>query len=277
MTQNHNHQKKIAVINDFTGFGRCSLSVAIPIISAMKIQCCPVPTSILSNHTGFTSFFFDDYTDKMESYIDEWKKLDLRFSGIATGFMGSKSQIKIVSDFIEHFADDKTIIVVDPVMGDYGRAYPTYTDELCGEMKKLVKYADILTPNLTEACIIADEPYEKKRRMRDLKSLAEKLSAMGPDKIVITGIEQGDYIANYCYERGKEGKIRKVHRVGTQRSGTGDIFASIIAADAVNGVDFYDSVKKASQFIKKCIERSVEMELPLTDGVCFEEVLNKLK
>ena len=277
MTQNHNHQKKIAVINDFTGFGRCSLSVAIPIISAMKIQCCPVPTSILSNHTGFTSFFFDDYTNKMESYIDEWKKLDLRFSGIATGFMGSKSQIKIVSDFIEHFADDKTIIVVDPVMGDYGRAYPTYTDELCGEMKKLVKYADILTPNLTEACIIADEPYEKKRRMRDLKSLAEKLSAMGPDKIVITGIEQGDYIANYCYERGKEGKIRKVHRVGTQRSGTGDIFASIIAADAVNGVDFYDSVKKASQFIKKCIERSVEMELPLTDGVCFEEVLNKLK
>ena len=277
MTQNHNHQKKIAVINDFTGFGRCSLSVAIPIISAMKIQCCPVPTSILSNHTGFKSFFFDDYTDKMESYIDEWKKLDLRFSGIATGFMGSKSQIRIVSDFIEHFSDDKTIIVVDPVMGDYGKAYPTYTDELCGEMKKLVKYADILTPNLTEACIIADELYEKKRRMKDLNALAQKLSDMGPDKIVITGIEQGDYIANYCYERGKEGKIRKVHRVGTQRSGTGDIFASIISADAVNGVDFYDSVKKASQFIKKCIECSVEMELPLTDGVCFEEVLSKLK
>ena len=277
MTQNHNHQKKIAVINDFTGFGRCSLAVAIPIISAMKIQCCPVPTSILSNHTGFKSFFFDDYTDKMESYIDEWKKLDLRFSGIATGFMGSKSQIRIVSDFIEHFSDDKTIIVVDPVMGDYGKAYPTYTDELCGEMKKLVKYADILTPNLTEACIIADEPYEKKRRMKDLNALAQKLSDMGPDKIVITGIEQGDYIANYCYERGKEGKIRKVHRVGTQRSGTGDIFASIISADAVNGVDFYDSVKKASQFIKKCIECSVEMELPLTDGVCFEEVLSKLK
>ena len=277
MTQNHNHQKKIAVINDFTGFGRCSLAVSIPIISSMKIQCCPIPTSILSNHTGFESFFFDDYTDKMESYIDEWKKLDLRFSGIATGFMGSKAQIKIVSDFIEYFANDNTIIVVDPVMGDYGKSYPTYTDELCGEMKKLVKYANILTPNLTEACIIADEPYEKKRRMKDLKALAQKLSDMGPDKIVITGIEQGDYIANYCYERGKEGKIRKVHRVGTQRSGTGDIFASIIAADAVNGVDFYDSVKKASQFIKKCIEKSVEMELPLTDGVCFEEVLHKLK
>ena len=191
--------------------------------------------------------------------------------------MGSKDQIRIVSDFIERFADEKTIVVVDPVMGDYGKAYATYTDELCNEMKKLVKYADILTPNLTEACIIADEPYKKKRRMKDLQSLAEKLSEMGPKKIVITGIEQGDYIANYCFERGKEGKIRKTHKVGTQRSGTGDIFASIIAADAVNGVDFYDSVKKASQFIKKCIEKSIEMDLPLTDGVCFEELLCKLK
>ncbi len=277
MTQNHNNQKKIAVINDYTGFGRCSLAVAMPIISVMKVQCCPIPTSVLSNHTGFESFFFDDYTDKMEKYIDEWKKLDLRFSGIATGFMGSKDQIRIVSDFIERFADEKTIVVVDPVMGDYGKAYATYTDELCNEMKKLVKYADILTPNLTEACIIADEPYKKKRRMKDLQSLAEKLSEMGPKKIVITGIEQGDYIANYCFERGKEGKIRKTHKVGTQRSGTGDIFASIIAADAVNGVDFYDSVKKASQFIKKCIEKSIEMDLPLTDGVCFEELLYKLK
>lgn len=277
MGQNHNNQKKIAVINDFTGFGRCSLAVALPIISAMKIQCCPVPTSVFSNHTGFESFFFDDYTDRMEAYISEWKKLDLRFSGICTGFMGSKAQINIVSEFIEQFADKETVIVVDPVMGDYGKAYSTYTDELCNEMKKLVKYADILTPNLTEACIIADEPYHKKRHLKDYHALAEKLSAMGPSKIVITGIEQGNYIANYCYEKGKEGRIRKVHRVGVQRSGTGDIFASIIAADAVNKVDFYESVRKASLFIKKCIERSIEMDLPLTDGVCFEEVLCKLK
>ncbi len=274
---NHNNQKKIAVINDFTGFGRCSLAVSIPIISAMKIQCCPLPTSVFSNHTGFDSFFFDDYTDKMEQYIEQWKKLDLRFSGICTGFMGSKGQIRIVSDFIEQFADENTVVVIDPVMGDYGRAYPTYTDELCSEMKKLVKYADILTPNLTEACIIADEPYDKKRHMKDYNALAKKLSDMGPSKIVITGIEQGDFIANYCYEKGSEGKIRKVHRVGVQRSGTGDIFASIIAADAVNKVDFYDSVRKASLFVKKCIEKSIEMELPLTDGVCFEELLTKLK
>ncbi len=277
MNENHNNQKKIAVINDFTGFGRCSLAVALPIISALKVQCCPVPTSIFSNHTGFKSFFFEDYTDKMEKYIDEWKKLGLKFSAISSGFLGSKEQIRIVSDFFKYFGEKDTIIVVDPVMGDYGKAYSTYTDEMCHEMKKLVSFADIITPNLTEACILADEPYDIKRRNKDIHKLAQKLSDMGPEKVVITGIAQGDFMVNFCYERGKEGKIRKVHKVGTQRSGTGDVFASIIAADAVNGVPFYDSVRKASIFIKKCIERSIELDLPLTDGVCFEEVLDKLK
>jgi pyridoxine kinase len=278
MTTNHNHQKKIAVINDFSGFGRCSIAVALPIISAMKVQCCPLPTSIFSNHTGFDSFFFEDYTQRMQPYIDEWKKLDLQFSGICTGFLGSSEQIQIVLQFFRDFGTKDNVIIVDPVMGDYGKPYPTYTAQMCEEMKKLVSHADILTPNLTEACILTDTPYhEDKWRMKEVAELAEKLSAMGPEKVVITGIVQGDFIANYCYEKGREGKIRRTHRVGTQRSGTGDIFASIIAADAVNGVPFQDSVRKASLFIKKCIERSMELDLPLTDGVCFEEVLYKLK
>ena len=149
---------------------------------------------------------------------------------------------------------------------------------MCTEMKKLVSHADILTPNLTEACILTDTPYHAQRwRMREVTALAEKLSAMGPDRVVITGIPQGEFIANFCYEKGQPAKIRRVHRVGTQRSGTGDIFAAIIAADAVNGVPFQDSVRRASLFIKRCIERSIELDLPLTDGVCFEEVLHTLK
>lgn len=278
MQANHNHQKKIALINDYTGFGRCSIAVALPIISMMKIQCCPLPTSIFSNHTGFESFFFEDYTDRMQPYIEEWKKLGLQFHGISSGFLGSKEQIQIVSQFFEAFGTEDNIIVVDPVMGDYGKAYATYTPEMCSEMKRLVSYADILTPNLTEACILTDTPYHNEKwRMKEIIALAEKLSAMGPEKVVITGIVQGDFIANYCYEKGKEGKIRRTHKVGTQRSGTGDIFTAIITADAVNGVPFQDSVRKASLFIKKCIEKSIEMDLPLTDGVCFEEVLYKLK
>ena len=278
MKQDHNHQKKIAVINDFSGFGRCSIAVALPVISSMKIQCCPVPTSIFSNHTGFPSFYFEDYTDRMQAYIDEWKKLELQFSGISTGFLGSREQIQIVIRFLKEFGTKDNVIVVDPVMGDYGKTYATYTPEMCEEMKRLVSYADILTPNLTEACILTDTSYHEERwRMKEIASLAEKLSSMGPEKVVITGIVQGDFIANFCYERGREGKIRRTHKVGTQRSGTGDIFAAIVAADAVNGVEFQESVKKASRFIKRCIEKSIELGIPVTDGVCFEEVLHTLR
>lgn len=272
----HNNQKKIALINDFTGFGRCSIAVALPVISMLKVQCCPLPTSIFSNHTGFESFFFDDYTDKMSAYMEEWKKLDLHFNGICSGFLGSKEQIRIVEDFFREFRTEETLIIVDPVMGDYGKTYSTYTPDMCREMKKLVAHADILTPNVTEACILTDSPYLEKFRMRDYQRMAEQLSERGPSKIVITGILQGDFIANYCYERGKDPKIQRSHKIGTQRSGTGDIFTAIIAADAVNQVPFPESVRKASHFVKRCIQRSIDLEIPLTDGVCFEEVLHTL-
>ena len=273
----HNHQKKTAVINDFSGFGRCSISVALPVISMLRIQCCPLPTSIFSNHTGFPSYFFDDYTAKMPAYIAQWKELGLQFDGICTGFLGSKEQIRIVTDFFKDFKTEKNLVIVDPVMGDYGKTYSTYTPDMCLEMKKLVSYADILTPNVTEACILTDTPYQEKFRLKDYESMALSLSKQGPKKIVITGIVQGDFIANYCFEEGQPPKIIRSHKVGTQRSGTGDIFAAIIAADAVNGVPFRDSVKKASRFIKKCILKSIELDIPLTDGVCFEEVLWTLK
>lgn len=273
----HNNQKKIALINDFTGFGRCSIAVALPVISMLKVQCCPLPTSILSNHTGFSSFFFDDYTEKMESIISEWKKLDLHFNGICSGFLGSSQQIQIVTQFFHDFKSEDNLVIVDPVMGDYGRTYSTYTPEMCNEMKKLVSYADILTPNVTEACILTDTPYQEKFHLKDYKKMAETLSLQGPEKVVITGIVQGEFIANYCYEKGKEPKIVRSHKVGTQRSGTGDIFSAIIAADAVNNIPFPDSVKKASRFVKKCILKSIELDIPLTDGVCFEEVLWTLK
>lgn len=178
----HNNQKKIAAINDYSGFGRCSIAVELPIISALKVQCCPVPTSILSNHTGFESFFFKDFTDSMQEYINEWKKLDLHFDGICTGFLGSHRQIAIVEGFFESFKTNDNKIIIDPVMGDYGKIYPTYTKETCQEMKKLIKYADIITPNLTEACILTDEEYNVLCSNQDLLRIARKLSDMGPEK-----------------------------------------------------------------------------------------------
>ena len=272
----HNHQKKIAVINDFCGFGRCSIAASLPIISAMKIQCCPLPTSIFSNHTGFESFYYTDYTEHMNIYMDEWKKLDLQFEGILTGFLGSPEQIGIVKRFLELFKTENNITVIDPVMGDYGKLYPTYSPNLAEQMNSLVPYADILTPNLTEACILTGTEYHPDMNENELFVLCSKLADMGPKKIVVSGLERGDSLENYIFEAGKTPQIILEHKVGPFRSGTGDVFSSIIAADAVNGVEFADSIRHASSFIAKVLRRTLELDLPKTDGICFEEYLTEI-
>ena len=273
----HNRQKKIAVINDFCGFGRCSIAASLPIISALKIQCCPLPTSIFSNHTGFESFYYTDYTEHMNRYMQEWEKLNLRFHGILTGFLGSPEQIQIVKSFFERFKTDSNITVIDPVMGDYGRLYPTYSPRLAEQMCSLVPYADILTPNLTEACILTETAYDPDMDEARLETLCQKLSAMGPKKVVISGLSRGEDLENFIYEEGKQPHIVREHKVGPCRSGTGDVFSSIIAADAVNGKDLTSAVRHASSFIAKVLRRTLEMGLPDTDGICFEEYLTEIQ
>lgn len=271
-------QKKIAAINDLTGFGRCALAVSMPVISHLKVQCCPVPTSILSNHVGYSEYFFDDYTEKLPAYFAMWKKLDLKFDGIMSGFLGSETQIELVETFIRQFSGKETVIIIDPVMGDHGKIAETYTEEMCRKMGRLVSLADIITPNLTEACKLTDTPYRDIGwKKAELFVMAEKLRAMGPEKIVITGIPQGKFIANYMYQTKEEPVLFRTYKEGTERCGTGDLFAAIIAADAVNGVPFVQSVKKASLFIKKCMIKSVEMGIERKNGVCFEEILHLLK
>ena len=171
-----------------------------------------------------------------------------------------------------------TKVVIDPVMGDHGKIADTYTEEMCFKMRRLISLADIITPNLTESCKLTDTPYrESGWKRKELYDMALKLNHMGPDKIVITGIPQGEMIANYVYEQGQEPHFIKTHRVGEERCGTGDLFAAIIAADAVNGVPFQQSVKKASAFVKKSLQKSAEMNVGKRNGVCFEEILHTLK
>ncbi len=277
MNESHGEQKRIALINDLTGFGRCSISVALPVISALKVQCCPVPTCIFSNHTGFPSHFMEDFTPGMEPYIGEWKKLGLSFSGISVGFLCSAAQLRIANRFISDFQDGSTIVIVDPVMGDHGKAYACCTNELLSGMKELVRRADILTPNLTEACILTDTPFRADMGLSEASLLAERLSRLGPSKIVITGLSQKSFVCNLCYEKGHAPSVVRTKRVGRERCGTGDLFSAILSADAVNGVPLTDSVRKASLFIKKCVQRSIELHIPETDGVCFEEFLHTLR
>lgn len=271
-------QKKIALINDVTGFGRCSIAVMAPIVSAMKIQAVTVPTAILSAHTQFPEYFFDDYTPKMADYIQTYKDLRLDFDAIATGFLGSEEQVDIVIDFLRTFKRKKSFVLVDPVMGDYGKLYKTYTPSMCEKMKELVHYADILTPNLTELCTLLDMEYpEGKISLEELEEMCRQLVEKGPEHIVVTGIPfNNKQIMNFIYNRDEEYRIVMVDRIGGDRSGTGDVISSIIAGMYLNGHGFYESVKKAADFASKCIKYCEEHHVPNHWGLCFEMYLKDL-
>ncbi|MCI6158247.1 MAG: pyridoxamine kinase [Selenomonadaceae bacterium] len=271
-------QKRIALVNDITGFGRCSVAVELPLISAMKVQACPLPTAILSVHTGFPHHFLDDYTDRMKPYIDSWEQNHLAFDGIATGFLGSAEQIDIVIDFIRRFKQPSTRVMVDPVMGDYGKLYSSYTEEMCVRMRKLLAYADIVTPNLTEACQLLGRPYPAGGRVneRELAGMAKQLADRGPSQVVITGLSEGDEIENYIYEAHR-GKMLRQKKIGGDRSGSGDAFAAIVSASLINGDSLEHAVRRAADFISKCLAYAVELDLPWNYGLPFEEYLTELR
>lgn len=212
----------------------------------------------------------------MHEHIDEWRKLNLQFRGICTGFLGSAEQISIVRDFIDEFGGDDCVTLVDPVMGDEGKAYGTYTPEMCERMAELVAHADIITPNITEACILANVDYDPHMSFDDAFSLAQKLCDMGPSKVVVTGVEHGSTMSNACLERGREPFTVTSEKLGEQRSGTGDVFSAIIAADAVNEVPFRKSIEKATRFAHDCVQTSIDLGIPRTDGLAFEEKLHTL-
>lgn len=271
-------QKKIALINDVTGFGRCSIAVMAPIVSAMKIQAVTIPTAVLSAHTQFPEYYFDDYTSKMRDYIQTYKDLNLSFDAIASGFLGSEEQVDIVIDFFKTFKKNGSFTLVDPVMGDYGKLYETYTPTLCEKMKALVHYADILTPNLTELCTLTDVEYRTEGFTdAELGEMCRKLTEQGPEHIVVTGIPYNSkQIMNYVYSKGEEPRIVMVDRIGGDRSGTGDVISSIIAGMYMNGHDFYESVKKAAEFVTKCIRYCEDNNVPTHWGLCFEMYLRDL-
>ena len=179
----------VAAIHDMSGFGRCSLTVAIPVLAAMGVQCCPLPTAFLSTHTGgFENFTFLDMTDEMPKVAAHWKSLGLRFQAVYSGFLGSERQIGIVEDFIRDFRTPDSVVVVDPVMGDHGDVYQTYTPAMCAGMARLAEQADVITPNLTEAALLLGIPYAALPAGEDgCREIVERLSLGGRRSVVLTG------------------------------------------------------------------------------------------
>ncbi len=269
-------QKKIAVINDLSGYGRCSLTVALPVLSAMGVQCCPVPTSILSNHTGFPVYFFDDYTDKMQPYLDKWKELGLSFDGIITGFLGSQRQIQIVMDMLRTFLSEDTRVIDDQIMGDGGTPYATCTPQLCSRMRELAAMGDIITPNVTEACILTGQPYRTDWKREELSALAGQLRSLGPACVIITGIEEGGCLTNLVSVRGREDTYITCRRSGENRPGTGDVFTAVVSGACILGRQPEEAVRLAADFVKRAIACSEKLEVPRENGVCFELLLGEL-
>lgn len=266
-------QKKIALVNDISGFGRCSVTTALPILSAMGIQCGVIPTAILSNHTEYPEYSMWDFTPHMREYIDRWHSLHLHFDGIYTGFVSSEKQMNYIMEMFEEF--DFSHRIVDPVMGDHGLIYDSYTKEMCQTMKQLVSHSTLTTPNVTELCVLTDHTYHENIAEKDIHSMCEELSTQGANVIVVTGLECGTEIGNAIYDNGAF-FISYTKKVLPLRPGTGDVFTSVLAGDCLHNISLKESVQRAENFICTCLKTSAKWQIPINDGVCFEAHLGML-
>ncbi len=279
--------KKIAVINDLSGFGRCSLTAAISVISAMGVQPCPLPTAILTAQTEYPSYYCDDYTDKMEHFRSEWKKMNQTFDVIYTGFVAGEKQIEQIFRFIETFNTPNTKLLVDPVMGDDGMPYDTFTPALLEQMKKLAVTADIITPNVTELCLLTDSDYHDIMNYIDyhdmlnkIESLSKGLCQKGPKHIIVTGIHYTDengisLMGNLCISNSGTSLLAFPY-IGGHYSGTGDLFASCLAAGIARGDEIPSIIELAGEFLKLALADSVKEKIPRNDGVNYEKFLSLL-
>ena len=271
---------RVAAIHDMSGFGRCSLTVAIPILSAMGIQCCPLPTAFLSTHTGgFEGFTFLDMTDELPKVAAHWKSLGLGFQAVYSGFLGSERQIAIVEDFLREFRGSDTVAVIDPVMGDHGEVYQTYTPAMCAGMARLAELADVITPNLTETALLLGIPYgELPVGEAGCREIVERLSLDGRRSVVLTGASTAPELTGAMCFDAKTGRTEAVQtrRVPQEFHGTGDVFASVLTGALVQGASLPDAVRQAVDFVRACAERTAKAGIPMREGVEFEPLLGLL-
>lgn len=272
---------RIAAIHDISGYGRGSLTTAIASLSSMGYQVLPVPTAVLSSHTGIEGYTFRDLTEDLRGFIRQWKEKDLHFEAIYTGFLGSAEQSEIVGEFIDTFRDDETVVLVDPVMGDDNKLYKTCTPELVAGMKELVKKADVVTPNLTEAGVLYGwDIMLPPRCERCLKKFLYGISDMGPKHVIVTGLPILDeQVGVACYDgETKAEEIFYKPAVEAEFPGAGDLFASIYLGYYLKNRDMVKSAHLAADFMLEAVQLTVESERRRYDyeGLMFEPLLYKL-
>lgn len=275
----HSAVQRIAAIHDLSGFGGGSLSAVVPILSALGIQVCALPTALLSTHTGgFSGFHFRDLTEDMRCIISHWKDLGLYFDGIYSGFLGSAEQIHIVRDFITTFRKQSSLVVVDPVLGDDGQLYETMHPQMIEGMRELTACADVITPNLTEAALLlGHEPGPVSTPI--VKDWARDLSSLGPERIIITSVPEnhGSGTSVIAYDKANERFWKVVcPYIPACYPGTGDIFASVITGSLLQGDSLPLSLDRAVQFVSLAIRATFGHNFPEREGVFLERVLPSL-
>lgn len=285
--------KKIAVVNDLSGLGKCSLTAAIPVISVMGVQACPFPTAVLSNQTGYDTYFCEDFTDHMDPYMEQWKERGFVPDGIYTGFLSDEKQADKILKLMDTFSGEDTLILTDPVMGDDGEVYPIYTEALRNRFCELVRSSYVITPNLTEALILlyGKEKMEAiwrefqeisgRERLDQIEEIGRRLAEeFSLSAVVITGVdyregEEPVKIGNLVLEKEKSSWVF-AEKSGGSYSGTGDLFASVLSAGLVKGYSMKKCAQLAVDFISASIRDAVEEGTDRNDGVCFEAHLGRL-
>lgn len=271
---------RAAAIHDLSGIGRCSLTAAIPILSAMGIQVCPFPTAVLSNQTGFPRYELVDLTDRMEAFGQCWAPWYGRFDAVYSGFLGNPQQAEITRGLVEKLRGEDTLVLVDTVLGDHGMRYPIFDEEMCSRVRELAFDADVITPNLTEACLLAGEPAEAAQDMQsraELIQLASYLASQGPGTVVITGIRDEDQVANLAYIKEDSRCFwESSRRIGYSYSGTGDVLASILCGGLVHGLPLGEVLRTACRFLETALEETAESGSDPREGIIFEPFLGQL-
>lgn len=280
--------KRIALINDLSGFGKCSLTAAIPVISVMGIQACPLPTAVLSAQTGFNGYFCDNFTDRMDNFTEHWKSMEVNFDGIYSGYLADSLQMDKVHHFLEQFQDNDNLYLADPVMGDYGRAYGMFNEKFLLGMRSLTAKADVITPNLTELCLLAGVEYSDLYKysgdedyLARIRDICENLlaKAFGAQTILVTGVLRAkagkEYVGNLAVSEKDTFYIENPY-TGRGFSGTGDLFASVICGSLVKGLTVREAMELAADFLKDAIEDASREDIPSNQGVQFEKYLSRL-
>lgn len=272
---------RVAAIHDISGFGRCSLTVVLPVLGAMGAECCPLPTAFLSAQTAFPKSdraVFLDMTDQLARTGNHWQELGAEFDAIYSGFLGSETQIGLIGEFIRTFRKENTLVVVDPVMGDWGKPYRTYTSDLCRRMGELAKYADVITPNLTEAAILLDEEYDSNPDESKVRNWLERLSLNGARSVVITGVHPNEgFVGAACFDRESgETSFPVANQERGEYAGTGDLFASVMLGALLRGESLHVAAKLAVDFVQKCVAFTNALKGDKREGVMFEGLLKDL-